>query len=224
MKATFGSVTFSAYNEENFLGIQCDVYGETESGMPPFEAIGQYGFFGRPTDPDENGASSVLYLQWGDQYFALPMGDPRRTVSLPPMPKGSSVQYCDRPSIDMHSGDDGTKTVYVEYPDGSTSHLLTIGFDGNDKPIVELAHGDGQSLMFYEGKSILKNKSGSVYLELTDDGGVHNGNLKVNGSLECNGASITPTGDVITSGGVSLQLHTHPTAMGPSGPPIPTPA
>jgi hypothetical protein len=222
MKWTHGLVTFSAYNEDGFLGIQCDVYGEQNSGMPPFEAIGPYGFFSRPTDPDNEGGSSVLYFRQGDQIFALSLGDSRRTAALPPMPKGSSVQYCDKPSFWVLNGEDGTQTGYVEYPDGTTAHLVTIGFDANGKPVITIKHGDGQGLTFYEGTSVLQNASGSVYLELGSDGGIHNGNLKVNGSLECNGARLTPTGDVITKTGISLTTHFHPTAMGPSGPPVPT--
>lgn len=221
MRWHFGSVTFSEYDEDGFLGVQCDVFGEIDSGMPPFESLGTYGFANRPPDPGDDGASTVLYFYKGDQAFAIPFGDPRRTPSLPPLKKGSSIQYCDRPSFDMHDGEDGTKTIYVEV--GDSAHLVTIGIDGNGAPIVEVVHSEGMALTLLDGKSILKNAAGDAYVEVGASGIVLNGNVKITGTLECNGASISPTGDVVSSTGVSLSLHPHPTAMGPSGPPTPTP-
>lgn len=218
----YGSITFSAYDEDGFLGVQCDVYGELESGMPPFESLGTYGFANRPPDPSKDGSCTVLYFYQGDQAFAIPFGDPRRTRSLPPLKKGSSVQYCDKPSFDLHDGEDGTKTVYVEV--GNSAHLMTIGVDGNGDAIYELVHSEGMAVTMLKNKLILKNAAGDAFIELGPDGVVINGNLKVIGSVAANGASIDPTGDVVSSLGVSLNQHPHPTAMGPSGPPTPTQA
>lgn len=230
----YGSSLLSEYDADGFLGIQIDAYGEQASGMPTFEAIHPQGFAGRPRDPSEAGAGTNLYFFQGDQAFVLSTQDPRSITGgyVPGLTKGSSIQYGDRgvdddgnakgPSFYLIDGDDGTHTAYFEYEDGSTAHLFTFGVDGNGDPIITIAHGDGQALEFFKGKSILKNKSGSVFLQLDDDGMVLNGNIKGTGALEVNGARIDPTGDFITKTGVSLTFHVHPTAMGPSGTPVPT--
>lgn len=43
------------------------------------------------------------------------------------------------------------------------------------------------------------------------------------GTLTINGATITPDGNVITADGINLRTHTHSSAIGPTGPPVPTP-
>ena len=60
-----------------------------------------------------------------------------------------------------------------------------------------------------DGTILFKNASGA-------------GTLNPDGSMTLNGAKVTLTGDVITASGVSLDLHVHPTPMGPSGPPTPS--
>ena len=62
------------------------------------------------------------------------------------------------------------------------------------------------------GAVVIENSRGSV-------------ELKVNGDVDVNGATIDTTGDVTAVGGVSLRLHTHTSAApgSPTGPPIPTP-
>lgn len=214
MRWHFGSVTFSEYDEDGFLGVQCDVFGEIDSGMPPFESLGTYGFANRPPDPGDDGASTVLYFYKGDQAFAIPFGDPRRTPSLPPLKKGSSLQYCDRPSFDMHDGEDGTKTVYVEYPDGSTAHLFTIGFDANGEPVIELIAGSGAGLSIIDGRVTLRNDAGDGYLEVGPNETINNGSLKVSGDVK----TSLPGGI-----GISLEKHTHITPFGPTSQPVPTP-
>ena len=62
-----------------------------------------------------------------------------------------------------------------------------------------------------DGTLLLENVAGAK-LELLDDG-----------SILVNGATVTEDGDVVTPEGVSLRNHTHPTGVGPSGPPTPSP-
>jgi hypothetical protein len=75
-----------------------------------------------------------------------------------------------------------------------------------------------------------RNPAGVIVAEvhLQGDGTIEfsnaagSGKMNPDGSCEINGATITITGDVQTALGVSLDLHVHPSATGPTGPPTPS--
>lgn len=225
-----GACTLTEFDPDGVLTAQVDGLG-AEPRTEPYELHHAFGFAARPEDPEtgpngeaiEGRACNLLVGRDGTEAHAWLAADPRFVENFPPLKKGSSAQYCARKSFFLLDGEDGTATLYAEYPDGSTAHLCTIGVDGNGDPILELVHGEGMALTFIDGKGILKNAAGDAYVEVGASGIVLNGNVKITGTLECNGASITTIGDVVSKTGVSLSLHPHPTAMGPSGPPTPTP-
>ena len=130
-----GVATFTAYDDDGFIGVQIDAFGENESGMPPFEALHPYGFASRPDDPEEDGTGcAALYFYKGNQARAMFMHDPRPMELLPNIQKGESFQYsrygsfvrCHRDgkiSIFTHDGslEDGKsgKSIYAQVkPDG----------------------------------------------------------------------------------------------------------
>lgn len=212
-----GACTLTEFDADGVLTAQVDGLGD-EPRTEPYELHHPFGFAARPEDPEtgpngellEGKACNLLVGRDGTEAHAWLAADPRFVENFPPIEKGSSVQYCSKPSFDLHSGKDGTKTVYVEYPDGSTAHLGTFGFDGNGDPILELVHGEGMALTFFKSKAILKNAAGNVYLEVGGDEIVANGNVRV-------------VGDVKTAKSISHDLHAHITPFGLTSPPIPTP-
>lgn len=131
--------------------------------------------------------------------------------------------------VALDDNDDKTTnlTIYVPYDfhDGvpSKAHSVQIGKDSNGKPILEMSSGEGPAFTILGRETVWRNAPGNAFLVLNDDGFVFNGNVRANGAWDVNGATITPIGDVKTQTGVSLMTHLHPTAMGPSGPPTPTP-
>lgn len=118
-------------------------------------------------------------------------------------------------------------TLYIPYDadsDGQVTkaHSLIMGRDGNGKPIVEFSSGEGPAFTILGRETVWRNATGNAFLVLNDDGFAFYGNVRGTGAWDINGAAITPAGDVTSALGVSLQTHLHPTAMGPSGTPIPT--
>lgn len=229
-----GACLFSKYDDDGFLVIQPDGMGLNPQ-IDGFEGCHPLGFIGRPQDPDvdpsgqplSNLVASCLYGTYGDQKYLVPLQDTRGANRIPQLSKGGSAQYAvvalkqgevRLRSFDTHSGDDGTKTIYVEYLDGETlrAHVIQAGLDGNGKPLVTVVHGKGHGLVLNETAAILRNSAGSAYMQVDDAGVAVNGNLKVNGS-------IAVTGDVKTQQGVSLNLHPHVSGTGPTTPPTPTP-
>lgn len=215
-----GACTLTEFDQDGVLTAQVDGLGD-EPRTEPYELHHPFGFAARPEDPEtgpngeilEGKACNLLVGRDGTEAHAWLAADPRFVENFPPLAKGSSVQYCAKPSFDLHNGEDGTKTIYVEYPDGSTAHLCTIGFDDNGEPVIELVHGSGAALSFIDGRATLRNAAGDGYLEVGPDRTVNNGPLKV-------------VGDVTTSApgglGVSLDLHVHITPFGTTSTPIPT--
>lgn len=205
----YGSVQLSEYDSDGFLGIQIDAYGEQQSGMQSFEAVHPHGFQSRPRDPDIEGQDSALYYYQGDQAFVLPLHDARaiNDGQVPELTKGSSVQYAHRAkgkgfSYDRHDGETGTKEIRVKYDGGE--HVITIP-------------GDGDTISIDTPGKLTANVTGDVSVTTS-------GSLKASApaGAEINGAKIDATGDVKTATGVSLALHTHPTPLGPTGPPTPS--
>lgn len=226
------SAVTSEYTEDGFLGIQIDGIGLSEAGQATQETLAPLGFLARPQDPDADGAARTFLISSGDDEFTFPVGDSRAARLIPVITKGSSVQYAVRKgfellSFDLHDGETGTKTAYIEYLDGGTkkAHILTMGLDANGVPFTEFLHGDGMGFTAIERVAMMRNAPGNVYVSVDDNGATINGNTTVNGSLTVIG-DVSANGDVKASANtaaVSLKNHPHPTAMGPSGPPTPTP-
>jgi hypothetical protein len=210
-----GACVLTEYDDDGHLTAQPDALGN-DPRVTPYELHHQAGFDSRPQDPEldpdgyviEGKGCTLLMGSIGNENHAWLGADPRFVASRPPLEKGDVVQYALRtvPSFDIHKGDDGTKTIYVEV--GDSAHVITVGLDGNGDSIISLIHADGMAVIMQHEKLILKNAAGDAYIELNDSGGVLNGNWQI-------------TGDIFDSLGVSLLGHIHSTGVGPSGPPLP---
>lgn len=228
-----GACVATELNDDGFLVAQPDGAGE-DPRVNSYEVQHTFGFASRPQDPEldadghivEGQVCNLLIGSTGNENYSWLGSDPRATALMPPLAKGSSVQYALRKdkkrSFTVIDGETGTVTTYIEA--GATAHVITVGVDGNGKELIGFAHARGLSFSMLEKTITLKNAAGDVYLEMNDSGHILNGNAKVVGTLEVNGATIDPTGDVITAEGVSLRMHMTPSPFGPLGPPIPTPS
>lgn len=210
-----GACVMTDVDEDGVLMAQVDGLGESPR-TAPYELHHPFGFASRPLDPEtakdgtliEGSACNLLVGRDGTEGHAWLAADPRFVQNFPELKKGSSAQYCARRSFDLHDGEDGTKTIYVEVE--NSAHLVTIGRDGNGDPIIEVVHSEGMALTMFKGKVILKNAAGNAYVEVNDSEIVANGNLRV-------------VGDVKTRTFISLEKHTHISPFGPTSPPVPTP-
>ncbi|MBA2687503.1 MAG: hypothetical protein H0U64_05335 [Gemmatimonadaceae bacterium] len=210
-------------DDDGFIGAQIHALGDEDSGVTPDQLSHPFGFISRCVDPADGVGCSLFSWQVGSRERFCWLGDdPRYVKKYPPIKKGGSCQYASDGCFSVFDPETHTWTQYVPYATGK-AHLSTVGVDGGGKPIVEFVHGDGMAITMLEHSLVIKNADGSVYIELNDSSAVINGNVKIHGAVEINGLKITPTGDIVTGTGVSLMAHLHPTALGPSGSPIPTP-
>lgn len=89
----------SEYDDNGFLGIQIDAYGEDKSGVGALEAINVLGLYSRPLDPqqDDSGdtgfASYTVTLWEGNDALAVPFSDPRSIPGFPQLQKGETIIY-----------------------------------------------------------------------------------------------------------------------------------
>lgn len=112
----FGTVAFSDYDEDDFLGFSADLPG-AEGGAPPAEALSPYGLRSRPRDPetDPEGLIGIgcgmLYVRNGDHRHAMALEDPRDT-SLPALRKGETMLYA-APGQFVRLHEDGAITLFT---------------------------------------------------------------------------------------------------------------
>lgn len=196
-----GTVTGSFYDEDGFLGLTPDAYGEERSGVEPYESHLPHGVFARPHDPDRgaDGAPgrgcTLLQAMEGGRGHAFMCSDPRVVERLPQVSKGSGGIYGGPlnkdPSFGVFDGDSGAFTLAVGYAhgaDGKPTKTCLIAIDNRTpgQEAVTIRHGDGMSITMLAGgknSTVIKNKGGDAYLEVNDDGIVQNGATQVNGGM-----------------------------------------
>lgn len=213
-----GQAIGTSYDADSILKAQPDGLGPSPK-LGSYEVLHPLGFSSRPRDPDtdsagkahDGGGCNLRIGRDGTDIKVEFMGDARALAGIPPLNEGSSVQYAHtadgKPSFHVIDGDDGTHQIYVEV--GNSAHVITIGKDGNGESVLNITHADGMALELFKKKAIIKNAAGDCFIELNESGGTLNGNWKV-------------VGDISDSTGISLLKHTHLTALGPSGPPLPS--
>jgi hypothetical protein len=189
----YGLATGSEYDEDNYLGIQIDHFGE--AGSVPAETVMPFGLLARPLDPEVDGDASpqegctTMWNEEGSRTNAMPLSDNRVNRLLPKLRKGGSMHYCGAGNYALFDGLDpsGQKragSYYVGVKYGSKSHLLAMVNRDEGQEFITLVHGEGHGLMLTgTGSAILKNKSGNAYLEASDDGINIAGNVALVGSL-----------------------------------------
>jgi hypothetical protein len=193
-----GAVQFSEYDADGFIGVQLDPQG-ADGGAAHHELAHPYGFASRPLDPDPNGIGCTVLVGYagGRDSFALVLSDPRLADKLPPLEKGSSVQYGATGTFGVIDGTTGTWTLYApaEFDGSGTptkSHLVQVGVDTNGKPTVSITHSEGMSLVAFNERWVISNAAGDAYIELGPDGIVLNGNLKIVGGVDIGGTGALP--------------------------------
>jgi len=188
-----GMCVVSEYDDDGFIGIQVDAFGENESGMDPFEALHPYGFEGRPLDrADSLEGSQAFYWRDGPEGHVMALGDGRGPQNLPQLSLGSSRQYNSAGAFLLLDTDAETLTAYTPYSGGSKAHVFTMGLDSNGKDYVGLVQALGLALTMLEKSLVLKNAAGDAYIELNDAGITINGNTTVYGGLNAGGGAGLP--------------------------------
>jgi hypothetical protein len=193
------------YDENGFIGVQWDAYGE--KGTAPADLLHPYGFASRPLDPTTSASGETtfaceLFLGWeGQESFAFLMSDPRVTPKVPQLKKGGSAQYASDGAFASFDPETHTWTLYVPYEfetddegvvTATKAHVVTVGRDGNDKPIVELSSGEGQSITMLGTSLVISSSGGQAYLEVTDGGINAIGPFKAAGGADLGGPTSMP--------------------------------
>lgn len=188
----------SEYDEDGFLGISHDAYGEKRSGVHPGEVHWHGGVFHRPRDPetDSQGTPKLGASVWqaweGSQGHIMLASDPRAIPKLPRLKKGGGGIYGDTGKeqlpFEVYDGDTGTRTTYVPYAfvnDVATKAMLVaINVDTAGQESISIVHGAGMAITILAGAKnsvVVKNRTGNAYIEVNDDGNIINGNTVVNG-------------------------------------------
>jgi hypothetical protein len=189
------TATLTGIDSGGFYAVQRSGHGGEEASLTPDRLYHAYGFIGRCNDPDTNGdGATVAYASAGSrENIAWLLNDPRDVSRIPPVKKGGSCQYASDGSFSSFGPETHTWTVYVPYSSSpAKAHLVTIGKDGNDTPIIELASGEGPSITLLDKVTTLKNADGSAYVVLDDDGTSIVGPFKAAGGADIGGPSSLP--------------------------------
>lgn len=164
-----GNAVSVSYDQNGFLGVQYDAYGDGTTGMPPIWLHHAYGRISRPLDRTDDGACGLLYSQEGTEGHAWLAYDRRVYPKIPAVNRGGQALYDSNGSFINFDPETRTVTHYVPYADGK-AHLVTIGNDTNGKPFLELASGTGLSVRLLDDVLTLTNADGSSYVTLDSSG------------------------------------------------------
>lgn len=167
------------------------------------ETFGALGLIVRSRPASSTGHTEAFCARLGDSLLPIAYRDLRLHKSYP-NPKDGSAAFVGYGggfhSLEDTEGNSGDQkaTVQILYVPYSFSggvpakaHVITIDpSSGNES--VTIVHGEGMALtMMAGGKNsvVLKNKSGSAYVEINDDGITLSGNVTVAGGMVV-GASV----------------------------------
>ncbi len=197
-----GSVVFSEYDPDKFIGVTFDHYGELDAGAHPAELHASAGFYSRPRDPTVDKSGNVTpgggCNMWlaveGNTLHGVLGSDPRAIPKLPQLKKGGAVFYGDTGQGQIpyasYDGDSGSFTQYIPYAfvNGAPTKAMAISLsvDNAGQESISIIHGSGMAItMAAGGKNsvVFKNKAGNSYIELNDDGITLNGNVTVTGFM-----------------------------------------
>jgi hypothetical protein len=193
-----GISLLSEYDENGFLGIQIDAYGEGKAGVQAYESHGVGGFLYRPCDPelDSDGnpvpstAAQVLYALEGGRGHAWCLNDPKSVARLPRLKKSGSIQFGNRGySFHVINGETGSHFIYVPYgfdakgENPTKSCSITVNVDDPSSPFLSFVLGDGTALTLQDGTATIKSASGKSWVAVSDDGTDVSGGLNVRGGV-----------------------------------------
>lgn len=191
------------YDDDGFLLIGHDGYGEKKSGIHPGEAHWHGGIFFRPRAPDTDSKGNPklgcnVWQTWeGDVNHIIPASDPRAVPKLPRMVEGSAGLYGDtgKPQLPFceFDGLSGSFTLYIPYSFSGTPQIahkaMTISInvleEQGGEPRLQIVHGEGNCISLHNDGSVnLVSKGKTCSISLNADGKVVvNGNTTVQGAV-----------------------------------------
>jgi hypothetical protein len=200
MRADYGTVTFSEWQGEGFLGVQIDPLGD--GGVPAMQTAHSYGFLARPHDPGADGVGcTVERRRYGSEHFCWLGDDPRSVGWLPRLEKGGSAQYGGSTGRSLTwreiDGETGSVIDYVPVAWGADgvatkAHKIEAGVDGSGAPVVQIVHADGMQILLFEGGVVVADATGGGYVEVRGGTVTLNGSTKVVGGLDVGGTGGLP--------------------------------
>lgn len=186
-----GTAVHTAYDDEGWIGVRLDGYGEEESGMGDSELQTQFGFTSRPVDRDDAGGCDILYAHAGNsESFAWLGTDRRYTNKCPPLFQGSSAQWNSHGGFFLLDTEQDTATLYV--PMGNEAHVVTVGVDANAEKVISLQHSNGSY--------ITVNKDGITMR------GVGDAFANINGNKVALNGEVTTTASMTVGGVAALSV------------------
>lgn len=198
MNLQVGVALLTGYDTDGFMGVQYDAFGEERSGMAAAELHHPYGFASRCLDPaNDNTGCALAYAFKGSHKYAWLLNDPRVQDKIPPLKKGASAHYASDGSFAVFDPETHTWTLYSPYEfdgDGNPTkaHVTTHGRDGNGKPIIELASGEGPAVTILQDVITIKNASGNAWVQVDNAGTTIVGPLKAHGGADLGGTASQP--------------------------------
>lgn len=198
-------------DDDGFPRVQLDGYGR--GGSKHFELQHQFGFYSRPRDPEvdndgipiQGSGCAMFVAKDGEDWYGFLGIDPRYLQQIPLVEPGGAAMYAvvqdddgeTRAPFAQFDGDDGTLTIYVPLK-GERAHVIQVGYDGNGKESLTIAHSSGAAIMMMDGTCTMKNAAGDAFVSCGPDGVVLGGNTTIAGGFACGGGGaqslLTETG------------------------------
>jgi hypothetical protein len=177
------------------------------------------GAVGRPLPPNGKLRASGLGVRTADGVVPLAFRDPRLEAAFPNgVAKGTTgfagygKGFYTLTLVDPEDPDStGIHVLYAPYEFSggvaTKAHSITLDTTSGNE-IIGIVHADGHAFILNkDGTAVMKNKAGDVYIQVSDSGGMVNGNFVVNG-----GATIgSPTAAIPV--GLAPPIITYLTAL-----------
>lgn len=162
---------------------------ESSSDEPAYGALG---VIARPRAPDTTGAAEAIAARGEDSLTPLAWRDLRLSKARGNLRDGATclVGYGGGfvGTDDAGAGTGSIVTIYAPYQhDGqgvpAKAHSIIVDTSTGNESIV-IAHADGHAILLTpQGKLVIKNKAGSVFISIEDGGVVVSGTLKATTGL-----------------------------------------
>jgi hypothetical protein len=200
----FGVCALADYDEDGHAQIQTDSPGvDGSEGTQPAETLMPFGMHARPLDPDRGPSGEVglgascLTVTIGDRRYVLPLQDPRDVADgkIPKLKKGG-VQLAggagDHRSFVNIDGEDpagakqpGSVMIAASYTKSGAKKTLGISLNVRDagSEDISIVHGEGTRITVSKTGTTIAAPNGKHYLEVSNDGIVLAGTVKVQGAL-----------------------------------------
>jgi hypothetical protein len=153
-----------------------------------------FGFIARPVDPDPNGLGCLVLegTEGHSEGLSWLSHDPRYYAKIPPLSQGSSCQYNSIGAFQLFDVDTQTATTYIPVAGGSKAHSIAVGYDSNQKLVLNIIHADGMAIVMSDHGITIKNSAGDAFIRIDASGILQNGNTKLVGAVDVGGTGAQP--------------------------------